>query len=259
MTGKAPDVPTQALAFASLCRTILGRDLIGVYLHGSLVSGGLHPQSDLDLLLVSAGPLSDARRATLLSELLTLSARNPSGPDDPRCLDVLAVSAAELKVPSYPARSEFIYGEWLRTGFEAGDLLAPVTDPVVTLMIAQARSEARAIFGPSFDRIMTELPADQVHQALLDSLPPLLDNLVGDERNVLLTLARMWRTAIEGDFVGKDVAANWAADRSPVALARTLRSCGLAYRGAFVDDWRRHEAEAREAAAFLRDRLLEVL
>jgi predicted nucleotidyltransferase len=37
-----------------LVREVLGPDVLGVYLFGSAVLGGLRPESDLDLLAVSA-------------------------------------------------------------------------------------------------------------------------------------------------------------------------------------------------------------
>lgn len=69
-----------------------------------------------------------------------------------------------------------------------------------------------------------------VGEALPDLLPDLLTDLVGDEHNVLLTLARMIMTLHTGAVVPKDVAAEQVADESagPVAdalhLAARVRS-----------------------------------
>lgn len=254
-----PHLPVQAATLVALCKSLLGSDLVGVYLHGSFIGGGLRPLSDLDFLVVSKHRLSDFRRSLFLSRLLKLSARHPSGAQAPRCLDILMICAGDLRKPSYPARCEFIYGEWLRAGFEHGEKLMPLADPVVTLMIAQARPEAIALHGAPLDHLMPRVPALHVPCALLESLHPLLDTLIGDERNVLLTLARMWRTATTGEFVAKDVAAFWAADQLPASVARTIRNCGLAYQGRYADDWRMYQKEVREAADTLRDILLAAL
>lgn len=256
---KSNIVPAQAMRFLDICHDLLGEAVLAVYLHGSIVKSVLGPQSDLDLLLVTTEKLSDADRASFLAQLVKLSARHPSGPNDPRCLDVLAVTATELSKPSYPARSEFIYGEWLRGGYDSGEPLLPVTDPVVTLMIAQAYQEAQIIYGPPLASMMSPIPRPQIDQALLHSLHPLLDNLVGDERNVILTLARMWRTSADGEFVGKDAAAEWAAERSPADIAETVRNCGRAYKGEFKDEWPAHEPQASKAATYLGERVVEIL
>ena len=103
---------------------------------------GADTGADLDFLVVCKHPISNFRRSQFLSRLMTLSARYPSGSRSPGCLDVLMIRAIDLTNPPYPARCEFIYGEWLRPGFEQGKTLLPLAEPVVTLMIAQARLEA---------------------------------------------------------------------------------------------------------------------
>lgn len=68
-------------------------------------------------------------------------------------------------------------------------------------------------------------------------MPGLLAGLKGDERNVILTLARMWLTAAVGDFQPKDVAAAWAIPRLPKEQGALLDIAGKAYRGECVDQW----------------------
>lgn len=86
-------------------------------------------------------------------------------------------------------------------------------------------------------------------------LPELLGDLVGDERNVLLTLARMWRTAATGAFVPKDAAAAWAAARLPSELGSSLVQAARAYVGVSVDDWSGREAAALALAERLRSEI----
>jgi Domain of unknown function (DUF4111) len=116
-----------------------------------------------------------------------------------------------------------------------------------------------ARFGPPFATLAGEIPAADVRRALADTLPELLDSLVGDERNVLLTLARMWRTAVVGDFVGKDVAAEWAAPHVAEPARSVLLDAGRAYRGELRDDWATRGKEARHTADTLRDLVLQTL
>lgn len=62
-----------ALRVAELVDGVVGDDVIGCYLHGSSVLGGLRPASDLDVLAVTRRRLDDDRRRELTRGLLGMS------------------------------------------------------------------------------------------------------------------------------------------------------------------------------------------
>ena len=233
----APHQTEQMQSALLILHRRLGDALLGVYLHGSAVSGGLQPQSDIDLLAVVQSELTESQRNGLLLDLLHLSGRYPAVPGGVRCLEVMVFRQAELNRGDYPARAEFVYGEWLRDAFEAGDTPMPARDPENSLVVAQAQQEAIPLFGPPKSELLTTVPTVHVQQAIRDSLPNLLDGLQGDERNVLLTLARMWHTASTGKFVTKDAAAEWAIPRLSGSDALALDHARRAYLGEVTDDW----------------------
>lgn len=51
----------------------LGTELLAVYLYGSALDGGLKPASDIDLLVIIRGGLSEPERAALILALSELS------------------------------------------------------------------------------------------------------------------------------------------------------------------------------------------
>ena len=87
--------------------------MLGVYLHGSAVLGGLRPTSDLDILVVLKRRTSATERRALVERLLDLSgARARRGPARPVELSVVVQS--DVRPWRYPPSQEFLYGEWLR-------------------------------------------------------------------------------------------------------------------------------------------------
>lgn len=250
-----PEETAQRDAATDAVRGIVGEALVALYLHGSAVAGGLRPQSDIDLLAVVDRSLTDAERARLLAALLRLSGVHPAVSGRPRCLEVMAFRLSDLAAGTYPARADFTYGEWLRAGFEAGGRAAPTRDPEHTLLLAQARQEAIPLLGPPASELLPPIPPHRVRQAIRDALPPLLAGLHGDERNVLLTLARMWCTGTTGAFATKDAAALWAIPRLPAAEAATLRHARAAYLGEEADDWAARRDQAERLAGHLHRRI----
>lgn len=249
----------EAETVSSVASQIFGQDLVGVYLYGSGVSGASKPLSDIDLLVVIERPMFAEARLRLAASLLRTSGRYPNRPGEQRCLELSVVLKSELAEPSYPGRCEFLYGEWLRADFERGPVPEPFLDPGVTLMLAQARLESVPIKGPELSDVLTPISAQHVRRAMRDAIPSLVSGLQGDERNVLLTLARMWRTAATGEFVSKDAAASWVAPLVPIEIGETLGVAAEAYLGKAVDDWSARAVEAQQASDYLEGKLLDLL
>lgn len=223
--------PEQAQAVLALLQAEADMPLAGLYLHGSAVAGGLRPHSDLDLLAVVDRPPDAPARRRLLKALLRISAPYPAPVGGPRCIELMVFDRSALARPSAAMESTFVYGEWLRGGFEAGELPQPFADPEHTLVLAQARRQAVPIAGPDAASLLPEIGAGQVREAMRRLLPGLVEGLDGDARNVLLTLARMWWTAGTGAFLSKDEAAEKAADALGGRTGEVLCAARRAYLG----------------------------
>lgn len=237
------NIPSEAEKALLIIQKQLAESLVAVYLHGSAVVGGLRPRSDVDLLVVIDQPMTSEIRKCLVGDLMKISGRYPSDPEGRRPLEVIVFLKTDLATLLYPARSEFIYGEWLRHEYEMGEIPKPVCDPELTLVLAQSRQEGRPLVGPNASSLLPDIPRSDIHRAIKDVLPVLIETLQGDERNVLLTLARMWRTLITGEFVSKDVAADWTIARLPAEQAAVLAYARDTYLNVHEEDWRNRQQE----------------
>ena len=249
-------VPAEANKALSIVKKRLAKSLVAVYLHGSAVAGELRPRSDVDLLVVIDQPMTSEVRRCLTSELMEISGRYPFDPDGRHPLEVIIFLRSDLAEPLYPARSEFIYGEWLRHEYEAGEGSEPACDPELTLVLAQSRQEAKPLIGPNANELLPAIPKSDIRRAIKDVMPALIETLQGDERNVLLTLARMWRTSVTGEFVSKDVAADWAATWLPAEQADVFVDARESYLSGCESDWRNRQQELQHTVKSLRDHVL---
>jgi aminoglycoside 9-adenylyltransferase len=213
----------------------LGRPPVAAFLGGSAVAGGLRPLSDVDVVVVVEDALDDTARRTLAAALMRASGRY-GGEGPVRPLDVALVRLRDVVPWRYPPILAFAYGEWLRASYEKGDVPAERPQPDLAIVVAQTRANGVTLRGPAPRDLLDPVPAEDLRRALRDALPALLGDLLGDERNVLLTLARMWRTAVTGEFGPKDAAAAWAAARLPGEQGGLLGLAGRAYVGACADE-----------------------
>lgn len=227
---------------------------VGLYLTGSTCDGGLRPDSDLDILLITRVPLHLSDRRMMIEHLLRYSGRRATTQPG-RPIELTSLVLDDITPWRYPAVRDFLFGEWLRDEYEAGVLPHREADPNLSVILTSARRHSLVLMGPPLAELTEPVPREHLTQSMFDALPSLLDGLVGDERNVLLTLARILFTLRTGDIAPKDVAA--AEERSTLAPARAriLDLAAQAYRGEVQDDWTDLHHEASATATALIDRI----
>lgn len=229
-----PHAATQAL---ECLQQQLESSLLAVYLHGSSVSGGLCPHSDIDLLVVIQQPMTVESRQALVNDILAISGHYPNDSKGRRPLEVIIFNHADLLSTTYPARCELIYGEWLRHDYVQGRIPSQAYDADFAIVLANARDQAIALFGPRAQDLLPHIATATIRRAIHDAMPALIESLSGDERNVLLTLARMWYTVETGQFTSKSQAGEWAAARLPAEQADILDHARQAYLRGSDEDW----------------------
>jgi predicted nucleotidyltransferase len=216
----------------------LGDAVIGIYLHGSSVIGSLKPTSDLDLFVVTSRRTTDAERRGLIERLLP-----KSGPGDPtgasRSIGLEIVAQSDVRPWRYPPRLDLQFGDWFRPEFAQGNF-APwnPSNPDLAILLEMVVQANRPLFGPPPADVIGPIPWADVRRAMLDSIPDLLSYLDGDERNVVLTLVRIWTTLATGLFRSKDGAADWAMPLLPLEHRPVLaRARWLYVQGIPTEDW----------------------
>lgn len=189
----------------------LGPEVIGTYLHGSSLLGGLKPASDIDVLVVSRRRMNDQERRQLLEGLFRISgSRNHARP-----VELTVVVQSEVRPWRFPPTSDFLYGEWLRHEFEASGPPQPEPMPDLALLVTMVLAGDHPLTGPPPAQVLDPVPHADLVRATLAGIPGLLQDLNDDTRNVLLTFARIWTTLATGQIKSKDAAADWALAQLP--------------------------------------------
>lgn len=240
---------------ADIVRDVLGEALIGAYLHGSAVLGGLRPTSDIDVLAVIDRRMTEPERLALVDRLLEISGRRARrGPGRPIELTILVQS--DIRPWRPPPRVEFMYGEWRRDEYEAGFVPAPWLMADLGPEIAITLAGKVALAGPPPAEVLDPVPDVDLRRAITAGVPSLMDDLDSDTRNVLLTLARVWATLATAEITSKDQAAAWALERMPDERRGSLNLARKMYlEGVDRNDWGEELPAARATASHLVDEI----
>ncbi len=211
----------------------LGHVLQAIHLYGSALDGGLKPYSDIDLLVTVNRRLDETSRHTLQQDLLAISAPPGEG-DTLRALEVTVVACNELVPWRYPPRRELQFGEWLRDDLRAGVYEPLMLDHDLAILMTKIRQRSIALTGPSAADLFDAVPKADFHAALSDTIAQWRNepDWQGDERNVVLALARIWYSASTGEIASKQVAAEWGLEQLPARHRDVLDLARGAYLGA---------------------------
>ncbi len=185
--------------------------VVGLYLHGSGVEQ-LHADSDIDLLLVTRRSLTLAERTHLVAVLTEVSGWRGHASRCPevaqrRPIELTSLVLEHMSTDPDRAHRDFQYGEWLRADIVNGCIPQPTDDPDVVLLVAAALSRHLVLRGPALQDVLPAVPLAHVREAALRVMPGVIQNATGDERNALLTMARILVTVRTGTIVSKAAAA----------------------------------------------------
>ncbi|WP_275288632.1 aminoglycoside adenylyltransferase family protein [Halomonas elongata] len=234
------EIPNEAKHAQSVVEGMLGDSIIGIYLFGSAVVGGLKRDSDVDILVAVSNPPTFEQRKALVSQLMSVSGAI-GNPQAIRPIELTVITVSDVVPWQFPPRAEFVYGEWLREEFEAGSVPEPVRDPDLAVVLKKVMDNSLPLYGSYAKKLFDPVPMTDIRRAIHDSLPSLLAEAAGDERNVVLTLSRMWLTAATGAIAPKDAAAEWAEKQAPPHHGMLLKYAREGYLGMLEDRWGKQE------------------
>lgn len=229
-------IPEEAKQAQFVVREVLGDSVLGIYLFGSVVIGGLKRDSDVDVLVAVKESLTFSKRQMLVGRLLKVSGAIGNA-HSVRPIELTIVKVSDVVPWRYPPRAEFVYGEWLREEYEAGSVPEAAYDPDLAIVLKKVIDNSLPMYGDKATNLFEPIATVDIRRAIRESLPSLLEGVEGDERNVILTLARMWLTATTSDVVPKDRAAEWAMKQLPKEYASVLNEARLGYLGKIDDNW----------------------
>lgn len=237
--------------------------VVGLYLHGSGVEQ-LYADSDIDLLLVTRRSLTLVEREDLVAVLMTLSGWRGHASRFPevaqrRPIELTSLVLDRMSTDPDRAHRDFQYGEWLRADIVNGGIPQPTDDPDVVLLIAAARARHLVLRGSALEDVLPVVPPARVRQAALRMVPGIVRNATGDERNALLTMARILVTVTSGTIVSKDAAADAIIPSLPQPERGLLERARAGYLDGDDGDWTDDAMQVREALERLAARATDLV
>ena len=238
-----------------LLKMILGPDLLGVYLYGSSLVGGLQKYSDIDLLVVTNRATTSEEKTRLIANLLQISGIYMKSSKLP--IEVTIVEKAVINPWQYPPHFDFQYGDWLRKSFEKGIIEPWLTYemPDLALIVTQVLLKSQTLLGLEPEQLLAHVPYHDFMKAMLHDLNRLATDLEHDTRNVLLTYARIWSTLETNAIRSKPAAADWVINHLPKIYQPVMKRAKSICIGVENEYWDDIEVLIKACANFMLDKI----
>ena len=198
---------------AAACVAVVETSVVSTILHGSLTLDDFQRgRSDLDLLIVVDGPLTESEAEALVAVV------READPGPAGGIDLLVVTRASAAVPEACLELQVGRGHG-SSELEVERRNAGVPD--LWAELSMARADGRALRGAEPREVIGEVPRAALRDRGVHWLTRWLD-LTDDEKNapfMVLTACRIWRFVAEGRHASKSAAARWALERDPTLVA----------------------------------------
>jgi predicted nucleotidyltransferase len=243
-----PAVQAQVERLVDAFRSMLGPDLTGVYLHGSLAMGCFNPErSDLDLLVVARRGMTVEEKRRTAEMLLAVS-------NAPRPVEIHVLRETDLRPWRHPAPFDFHYGEptW-REPFreqlvgEGWRLWSdePAYDADLAAHVTVTRARGVRLTGEPIEAVFPAVPAGDYYDSILQDLRWVREHSGGNSVYGVLNACRVLGFAEAGRVLSKDEGGVWAMGVLPPEHRDLIAAALATYRG-------ESDAEGFEPAAFVR-------
>ena len=206
-----PDVNRIINLLLSRVRGILGDQLIGMVLHGSLANGGFDEYSDIDVIFVTRAELSE-------DEFFALHEMHA---DMAKMDSPWAVQQEVSYIPQRALRrfdrSDMLYPHLDRGQGETLRRMAYESDWIIQRHILRERGIV--IMGPDLKSLIDPVKPDDLRRAVAEGLPLWLHPILAEPAEIrkrgyqsffVLSMCRMLYTLKHGEILSKQDAAAWA-------------------------------------------------
>ena len=192
--------------------SILGENLVGIYLYGSLTQGAFDPErSDVDCIVVMQHELTDAQFTEFDGWFVEAAAENPWVPR----LQVSFLIRDKILVYTPDGNCLYQFGRLTRVGCDG--------NPIIWMNVLES---GIVLFGPPADSFVPPITSEILHAALEREVGYLREEIVekpdSEWRDVpmyrayaVLTLCRILYSQVHGTVVSKPRAAEWALSDLP--------------------------------------------
>ena len=201
--------------FVERSKEILRDNLVGVYLHGSLVMGCFNPQkSDIDLIIVANHPLPDSDKRKFMDMVVGFNALGPA-----KGIEMSIVLREVCKPFVYPTPYELHFSaghlNWYKD--DPDDYIREMngTDKDLAAHFTIINKRGVCLYGAPIDEVFAAVPSGDYMDSIWYDVESAAEEITKYPMYLTLNLARVLAYQEEGLVLSKKEGGEWAIKALP--------------------------------------------
>ena len=205
-------------------RDILKDNLTGIYLHGSAVMGCFNPEkSDLDLIVVVNGPMTDIVKKEYLDMVVEM---NASGPAKGIEMSIILKDVCSPFVYPTPFELHFSVGhlDWYRR--DPDDYITKMkgTDKDLAAHFTIIKHRGRCLYGAPIADVFAEVPKAAYMDSIYEDIADAAEDISENTMYLTLNLARVLAFQREDLVLSKKEGGEWAVGHIPAEYHSLIKN-----------------------------------
>ena len=226
---------------------VLGSNLVGVYLHGSLAMDCFNPKSsDIDIIVVVKGDIEPRLKKKLMQHLVVLEEGSPKNE-----IEMSIVLEKDLDRGQHPLFFLLHYSEDIKSNFiETGLLCENGYDPDLVTHLIMIKARGKTLYGKPIETLPIHVKRDDFLDSVMNDIVYEEEDLKSKPEYVILNLCRTLQYLFEGTHNSKREGGQWAIGRFGPKCDGVISVLLERYVGKAVD-WTLHDDDIETVAEHL--------
>ena len=229
--------------FVDLTIEILGSQLTGIYLHGSLAMGCFNPEkSDIDLIVVIEHEITDVQKMQFMEQIVALNRQAPA-----KGLEISIVLRKYCAPFIYPTPFELhfspVHLQWFYNNPQNYVENMKGMDKDLAAHFTIIRRYGVTLFGEEIEKVFADVPARNYIDSIWEDVKNAGKEIVDQPVYIVLNLCRVLAFLQDGLCLSKREGGKWAMEHLPVEDTAIISSALKCYRTS--QDMTREEESGR--------------
>lgn len=197
-------------AFVAAAKEIIGENLTGIYLHGSLAMGCFNPdKSDIDLIIVIEQSISDEQKMKFMERVVALNQQAPA-----KGLEMSIVLRKYCKPFLYPTPFELHFSpahlQWFYDAPQNYVQNMKGDDKDLAAHFTIIRQYGVTWYGEKIEKVFAQVPRQNYIDSIWEDVRNAKEEILKQPMYITLNLCRVLAFLKDGLYLSKQEGAQWA-------------------------------------------------